>query len=233
MANLGGIYFPDEYFNNKANSVIGTVNYGPHHRTYIKSSGLPAMSTMVKVYVDGGFWVNPFTFSTSSLGASVSIDADESTLIPAPLVCSVNNINCYCVAFWGFFNFSEINNYPPTIDIYDEDLSKARAYISYTGQSSSFDLNTYDILNYETAIAVLLKYNLVKGADIIYNQINCVLSGPSSISYNENAYVYIKPNNGYIISNPEQGASISVYDKNGYLPFQYDSDNKCIIFTSR
>lgn len=56
---------------------------------------------------------------------------------------------------------------------------------------------------------------------ITYIVSNVTASGPSEGNTGSNISVTVTPDSGYIIRNPSQGDSISVYNKNGYIPFNY------------
>lgn len=56
---------------------------------------------------------------------------------------------------------------------------------------------------------------------ITYILSNTTVNGPTEESAGNDVSVTITPDNGYVIRNPSQGDSISVYNKNGYIPFTY------------
>lgn len=62
------------------------------------------------------------------------------------------------------------------------------------------------------------------GNVINYISSNCQLDGPESASSGDDVSVLITPDSGYLIKNPEQGANISVYNKDGYIPFTYSNN---------
>lgn len=65
---------------------------------------------------------------------------------------------------------------------------------------------------------------------ITYIPVNCQLSGPSTANSDDSVTVQVTPNEGHVISLPQQGGSISVYNEDGYIPFTWDANNKTIKF---
>lgn len=82
------------------------------------------------------------------------------------------------------------------------------------GQDYSSVLQAHDILEF------LAKKPAIS---ISYIPIGCTLSGPDEGESGSEVSVLVTPNTGNIIRNPEQGADISVYNKDGYIPFTYNN----------
>lgn len=61
----------------------------------------------------------------------------------------------------------------------------------------------------------------VSGYNIVYEGINCNLTGPSHVSYGDNVNISVVTNNGMGILNPTQGNSITVYNSDGYIDYQF------------
>lgn len=68
-------------------------------------------------------------------------------------------------------------------------------------------------------------YSIDSKIPITYTTIGCTLDGPSEAESGEDVSVIVTPESGRIIREPIQGKSISVYDKNGYIPFTYTDGN--------
>lgn len=93
--------------------------------------------------------------------------------------------------------------------------------------SLGLPLSAYD--SYSEAIASL-DTATPPDFQISYIPVNCQLSGPSTANSGDTVTVSVTPNAGHVISLPQQGGSISVYNENGYIPFTWDATNKTISF---
>lgn len=109
---------------------------------------------------------------------------------------------------------------------YSEQIGGHAYAIADIGQAIPSKLNP-DIPIYQTkseALAVMNDGVWDIPADTIpitYITVNAIASGPSEESAGNDVSVTIMPDSGYVIRNPSQGDSISVYNKNGYIPFNY------------
>jgi len=106
-------------------------------------------------------------------------------------------------------------------------------YVSYSTPGMREDLglpvSVYD--SYSEAIASL-DTATPPDFQISYIPVNCQLSGPSTANSGNSVTIQVTPNEGHVISLPQQGGSISVYNENGYIPFTWDATNKTITFTA-
>lgn len=198
-----GLYFPDQYVNTTANSLIGNIN----GREYIKvEEGLSATGFIS----DYRRWTDYFVLG-ETLSTGKGNVGDE---IAVPF--HFYGKQMYATASWGWQNVGDfINNYPPKLYM-DEDISTLatdtlRSQGEYNGSA-------------ERGWALLYIWNgQLKPWTIEYIGINCELNGATTASSGEEITVNINR-----IDNSEYVSSI-VYYSNGGIQSTLNNDNLIFI----